>query len=289
MTVATSRINLLVTGASGFLGREIVRQAAGDRRFQTVWGTRLSQRLQVPGVRPVYLDVTKINNVRQLMADVLPQVVIHAAYSKNDDQLESVTVEGTRNIAQAAATIGARLVHISSDLVLDGEHAPYDETALPAPIHAYGRAKAAAEVIVSTEAPKAAIVRASLICGLHPLDPASNWVVSSLRNGEPITLFTDELRNPIWVSDLAAALLELATSEFAGVINVAGPQSLSRYEMGVRLAQHFSLSSFGITAGLSRDSGLLRPRDCRLDISLAQRLLTTPLRSFDEGFASNGR
>jgi dTDP-4-dehydrorhamnose reductase len=282
------RINLLVTGASGFLGNTIVQQAAGDRRFHTVWGTRYSQRLQAPGVRPVHLDVTQPAVVRQLLGDILPQVVIHAAYSKRDDLLEPVTVQGTRHVAEAAAAIGARLIHVSSDLVLDGEHAPYDEAALPAPVHAYGRAKAAAETIVAAETPRAVIVRTSLICGLQPMDPVTNWIVTHLRTreGQPITLFTDELRTPVWVTDLAAALLELAsTPTITGVINVAGPQWLSRYEMGVRLAQHFGLHTDNLLAGLSHDSGLVRPRDCRLDTSLARRLLQTPLRSFDQGLA----
>lgn len=283
------RINLLVTGASGFLGGEIVRQASVDERFSTVWGAHHSRRLHMPKVRPVYLDITQPAAVRQLFADILPQVVIHTAYSKQDERLQSVTAEGTRHVAAAAAAIGARLIHISTDLVLDGEHGPYDESAPPAPVHAYGRAKAAAEEIVHATTPTAVIVRTSLICRLDPLDPVSDWIVTSLRRQLPITLFTDELRTPVWVTDLAQALLELATTPgFSGVINIAGPQWLSRYEIGVRLAQHCGLSPAGLTPGLSSESGLVRPRDCRLDTTLAQRMLKTRLRSFDQGLADHG-
>ena len=97
----------------------------------------------------------------------------------------------------------------------------------------------------------------------------------------PITLFTDEIRSPVWVDNLAAALLELALNDFAGVINVAGTQALSRYEMGERLARHLGLDADKITAGLSLGSGLARPRNCTLDVRLAQHLLHTPLRSYD--------
>lgn len=285
----SQRRSLLVTGASGLLGQEVVRQAVDSGSFQSVWGTRLTREIPMRGVRPVVLDVTNPTAVFQLVGDVLPQVIIHTAYDKRDDYLDTVTVAGTRHVAQAAATVGARLVHVSSDLVLDGEHAPYDESAEPAPLHAYGRAKAEAEMIVWREVPTAAIVRTSLICHLDPLDLASTWIVESLRQQRPITLFTDELRNPVWLKDLAAALLELSLSDYAGRIHVAGPQALSRYEMGARLATHFGLDPSGIVAGLSRDSGVLRPRDCRLDTSLAQRLLSTRLRSFDEGLRDDDR
>ena len=77
--------------------------------------------------------------------------------------------------------------------------------------------------------------------------------------------------------------LELALNDFAGVINVAGTQALSRYEMGQRLARHLGLDAGKITAGLSLGSGLARPRNCTLDVRLAQRLLHTPLLSYDEG------
>lgn len=286
--MSSQRTALLVTGASGLLGREVARQAVESGCFQSVWGTRLTREVPVRGVRPVVLDITNPAAVFQLVGDILPQVIIHTAYDKQDDQLDAVTVAGTRHVAQAAGAAGARLVHISSDLVLDGEHGPYDEAAEPAPVHAYGRAKAKAEAIVHQEVPSAVVVRTSLICSLDPIDPTSGWILDSLRQQQPITLFTDELRNPVWLQDLAAALLELSLGDYTGRINVAGPQALSRYEMGMRMAAHLGLDALAITAGLSRDSGLVRPRDCRLDTGLAQRLLTTRLRGFDEGLAGDG-
>lgn len=286
--MSSQRSSLLVTGASGLLGREVVRQAVESGCFQSVWGTRLAREVSVRGVRPVVLDITNASAVFQLVGDILPQVIIHTAYDKRDDYLDAVTAAGTSHVAEAAAAAGARLVHISSDLVLGGEHAPYDETAEPAPVHAYGRAKAKAEAIVQQLVPAAAIVRTSLICSLDPIDPTSGWIVQSLRRRQPITLFTDEIRNPVWLEDLATALLELSLGDHAGRIHVAGPQALSRYEMGVRLAAHLGLDPSAIIAGLSSESGLLRPRDCRLDTSLAQRLLTTRLRGFDEGLAVHG-
>ncbi len=276
----------LVTGATGLLGREVTRLALAAGR-SLLWAAYWSQPLALqPGVQPVQLDVGDAQAVRSLAQRVRPAVIIHTAYRKHGSELERVTALGAGHVAQAATDTGARLVHVSSDVLLDGEHAPYDESAQPAPLHPYGVAKAQAEALVQQAAPHAAIVRTSLICRLDPPDPISAWVIDSLRETRPITLFTDEIRSPVWVQDLAAALIELAGLPFAGVINVAGPQPLSRYEMGKRLACRLGLDPRGITAGESLHSGLRRPRNCTLDVRLAQRLLRTRLRSFDEGLAA---
>jgi dTDP-4-dehydrorhamnose reductase len=271
----------LITGASGLLGGEVVRHMAGRAPLYGAWFSRPPA--PHAGVAYVQLDVADRAAVQALVQRLRPAVIIHTAYRKHEPDLLRVTAEGAGYVAQAAAANGARLVHVSSDVLLDGEHAPYDESAQPAPLHPYGAAKAEAEALVRQAAPRAAIVRTSLICRLAPLDPISAWISDSLRQGQPITLFTDEIRSPVWVQDLAAALIELAGLDFAGVINVAGPQALSRYELGERLARRLGLDPQGITAGESLHSGLRRPRNCTLDVRLAQRLLRTRLRSYDEG------
>jgi dTDP-4-dehydrorhamnose reductase len=277
----------LITGSSGLLGSEVMAQAA-SMGFQHLWGTWCNHR---PSHRPpeaqlIRLDIGDEASVKRVIQDLRPHVVIHTAYSKKPDLTEQVTAQGTAHVAQALANSGARLVHVSSDVIFDGEHGPYDESAIAAPVHAYGRAKAAAERAVAVLSNNLVVVRTSLITRLQPLDPVSDWIVSSLRQGQPITLFTDELRTPVWVQDLAVALLELACGSFGGILNVAGPQSLSRYQMGQRLALHFGLDPDGISAGSSLESGLTRPRDCRLDTRLARQVLRTRLRSFDEGLSA---
>jgi dTDP-4-dehydrorhamnose reductase len=273
----------LITGAAGLLGSEIVRQAAGRWPLYGVIFQRQPQ--PRPGVSYLRLDVGDPAAVLRLLRALRPQVIIHTAYRKAGPELERVTAAGAGHVAQAATQIGARLIHVSSDVLLDGEHAPYDESAQPASLHPYGRAKAEAERLVQEAAPAAAIVRTSLICQLDPPDPISGWIIDSLRHSQPITLFTDEIRSPVWVQDLAAALIELAQTSYAGVLNVAGPQPLSRFEMGWRLARRLGLDPQAISAGRSLDSGLSRPRDCTLDVRRAQRLLRTHLRSYDEGLA----
>jgi dTDP-4-dehydrorhamnose reductase len=100
-----------------------------------------------------------------------------------------------------------------------------------------------------------------------------------LSHARPVTLFTDEYRGPVRTEDLAAALVELIEHDYQGVLHVAGPERLSRYELGLRIAAyHGRAPSPGIVAGTVAGSGLVRPRDCTLDITLARRILRTPLR-----------
>ena len=277
---------MLITGAAGFIGQQVADSAA-SAGFGPVWATwHLSPPALSDGVTCRQLDITDQGAVDALLRELQPDAVIHAAYRKNGPDAEAITTVGSGHVARAAAAIGARLVHISTDMVLDGENAPYDESAQPAPVHGYGRTKDAAEALVRSSASDAAIVRTSLVCRLDPPDPVTQWISDCLRDGETITLYTDEIRCPVWLDDLSSALLELAASDFSGVINVSGPQALSRYEMGLRLARCLGLDPARITPGLSSLSSVRRPRNLTLDTSLARRLLQTPLRSFDQGLAA---
>ncbi len=195
--------------------------------------------------------------------------------------MQQVNVDGSRNIAAAAARVGARLIHLSSDVIFDGEHAPYAETALPSPITPYANSKASAELAVIQAHPNAIVVRTSLVYGFSPVDPRTRQV---LEGSMPL-LFTDEYRCPIFVDDLADALLELTESDYAGVLNIAGPQALSRYEFGIKLARAFRVTPL-FSPALCSASSQPRPRNCTLDISLARRLLTTQLRSVDQVLSS---
>lgn len=274
---------LLITGGSGYLGRRLIALAVG--RWQ-ITATYFCHPLHGDGFIATRMDVRDAGQVAALMAQVRPDVVIHTAYTtESEEAMQRVIIQGTRHVARGAAQVGARLIHLSTDVLFDGKKGHYTESDPPSPITAYGRAKAAAETIVAAEVEDAVIVRTSLITGFEPPDRHTQWVLDSLRQGREIRLFTDEFRCPVWVMTLARALLELAELDYRGVLNVAGDQVLTRYEIGVRLARFFGLDPAGITPALAAESGLVRPLDCSLDLGLARRLLRTPLLGLDEVLA----
>jgi dTDP-4-dehydrorhamnose reductase len=170
---------------------------------------------------------------------------------------------------------------MSTDALLDGESPPYDESAEPAPVHDYGRWKARAELHVRGEMPGAAVIRTSLIVRAEPPDRNSAWVVDALRRGDPVRLFTDELRCPVAVEDLAAQLWEIALlppERRAGVWHLAGPEAVSRYALGVLLALRHGLDPSAIIPALSASAPAPRPRDLRLLTPRADRALRTRAR-----------
>jgi dTDP-4-dehydrorhamnose reductase len=117
--------------------------------------------------------------------------------------------------------------------------------------------------------PDAAVVRTSLIVssGSAPLSRHELGVLALARGEAPGVLFTDEIRCPVPVDGLAWALVELALDGYAGVINVAGAEALSRHELGVRVARRLGLPAGSVPAGTLAGSGLVRPSVIRLDCS----------------------
>lgn len=273
---------LLVTGASGYLGRELmVRAEAAGFAARGSWHTHA-----VAGIR---LDVCDRGAVQAAMARVMPAVVVHTAYVQAGERLHEVNVQGSANVAAAAAAAGARLLHLSTDVVFDGEGgAPYREHDPPRPITDYGRSKLAAERRVAEADPGALIVRTSLIYGGAHLAPHERLVLEAL-DGRDVDFFTDERRSPVAVADLADALLELAGLDVSGLLHVAGPQPLSRFQLARLVALAHGRSPQPLRPARSADQALPRPRDCVLDSSRARALLATRLRGVDEVLGAPGR
>jgi dTDP-4-dehydrorhamnose reductase len=141
--------------------------------------------------------------------------------------------------------------------------------------------KAAAETAVRGITPTAVIARTSLIIGNG--DSQHERHVHALAAGAVTgALFTDDVRCPVHVTDLASALLELATSPYAGIHHVAGADAISRYEFGVLIARRDGLDQAALPAGLRAGTGLRGPIDVRLDSTNTQARLKTRLRGARE-------
>ena len=204
--------------------------------------------------------------MQELIGRLRPEIVIHTAYRQEEPD---VNVTGSENVARAAAAVGARLVHLSTDVVFDGRKgAPYVEEDPLSPVTGYGRSKAEAEAHVAAVHPEALIVRTSLIYG-GP-EPSKH----ELAAREPAnTFFTNEIRSPVQVGDLARALLELAQLDVSGPLHVAGADAVSR----AQLAELFA--GRPVRTAPAPET---RPLDCSLDSSRAQAMIRTRLRGVRE-------
>ncbi len=263
----------LITGASGQLGSVVVRQLVADG--QDVVALSHREPARVAGVTTTPIDVADAAAVREIVKKTAPSVVLHlAAMAKVGEAYEQadcaqrVNVEGTRAVTEAAHAAGARVVFTSTDMVFDGAAAPYDEFAAPRPLSQYGRTKLAAEPIVLGYA-RGLVVRPALMFGLPalPMPTTFGRQLAALRDGEPLRLFEDEFRTPVWLEDVARILRLLAEREAVGLVHLPGPQRLSRLDMGLAMAEArgYATESIVATRAAELDLPEPRPRDLSLD------------------------
>ena len=267
-------------GGSGFLGQRITRQArlAGH----SVIATRHENLPPIAGMDWRRVDIRRREDVTALALDARPDVIINAASRQSDWE---TTADGAAHVALAAAAARARLVHVSSDAVFSGAAPGYDERCRPDPVTPYGAAKAAAETAVKCITPDAVIARTSLIVGDG--DSKHERLVHALASGaEAGVLYTDDVKCPVHVADLASALLEFAASPHAGVCHVAGTDAVSRYEFGLLIAARDGLDKDALHAGPRAAAGLAGSSDVRLDCTRTQQRLTTKLRGAREFLAT---
>jgi dTDP-4-dehydrorhamnose reductase len=266
-------MKILVTGGAGYLGAEVARQAVAAGH--DVIATQFTA--PAPHGRPVRLDLRDDDEVHRCLMKRGPELVVHTAYRQADSALEGDVVRATRNIALASHRAGARLVHVSTDLVFDGEEgAPYAEDAEPRPISPYGQAKLDAEALVRQLHAEALIVRTSLLYGLP--DPGPQEQLALLADSP---FYVDEIRSPTHAGELAAALLELGTrDEGPRLLHLAGADAISRYELARRLRAAHGHDPDTVT-GAPAPLGV-RARDVALDSTRAQNMLQTRLRGVRE-------
>lgn len=267
---------LLITGGSSYLGQHLVPMAVAARH--TVHYTRHQNSPTLPGTGHL-LDIRDETAVRNLVLTLQPEIIIHLAGSNRGSNMAAVIRQGAGNITWAAGEVGARLIHLSTDSIFRGDAAPYDETAVPTPVNAYGRAKADAEAIVQQH-PNSVIVRTSLIYGLQNMDHGTRWMAEALANGQPVTLFSNQIRNPVWVNNLCAALLELAHPIYTGILNVAGSQILSRADFALRMLDYWQIQP-RTTLTIAPSTGNW-PLNCALDLERGTAVLKTPFLGVDQ-------
>lgn len=278
---------LLITGGSGYLGRCLTSRAV-EKSF-SVYTTYYSDPDRIQAGQPILLDLADQEAVWQLVKALVPQAIIHtAAINPGGDEVKMMRINalGSTYVAEAAAAVGARLVHVSTDVVHDGQQAPYDDEAPPNPLNTYGRSKAIAEAVVTEVCPQAAIVRTSLIYGLAEMDRGTAGFVRRLQAGEELVLFNDVLRQPIWVETLAEALLKLIELDFTGTLNVVGEQILTREQFGRRMLAWWQVDTKNLLrSGRAADISAAIPLDLRLTTAKAERVLQMPFLGVDEVLA----
>jgi dTDP-4-dehydrorhamnose reductase len=217
-------MKVVVTGAKGQLGTDL------DNLL-------VNRGYEVYGYGREELDITNFDQVKQVISDVNPDVVIHAAaYTKVDlaesepDKAFLVNAYGTRNVAVASEAVGAKLVYISTDYVFDGTaNVPYNEFASTNPLSVYGKSKLAGEQFVRDLHSKFFIVRTSWVYGKHGNNFAKTMLKLAQERDE-LMVVHDQVGCPTYTVDLANCILELIQTEKYGIYHVSNSGHCSWYE-----------------------------------------------------------
>lgn len=273
-------MRLLVTGASGYLGGYLLRELGSRSNTVIAWGGARAGEVQ--GFQLTPIDLTDPNEIVAAFRHARPDAVIHAGAMANvadcfrqPERANQVNVGGTALLAELAAETKARLVYASTDLVFDGARGSYREEDATNPLSVYGQTKREAELAVLA-GPGNVVVRLSWLFGptLTGRESFFDQQLGALRQGRPLVLFDDEWRTPLSLPVAARVLFDLADADVNGILHVGGPERLSRWAMGQRLAAFMRLAASNWRA-CSRDAvpgTEPRPRDASLDSTRWRRL-----------------
>lgn len=240
--------HLLLTGASGFIGwhfQEILS------KYYKVFAQYNKNKLIKKCCSPVQIDLQHYKTLQSSFKKIKPSVVIHTAAlasiwecENNPEMAFCINRDATALMAELCNGIGAKFIFFSTDVVFDGKKGGYVETDDVNPLNVYGASKAEAESIIDKKADDYLILRISLSYALKNAVHKCfvDDIINSLRQGETLNLYTDQIRCPGFVEDTAVITLRLLSENKKGIFHCSGPEPLSRYEIGKIIANTFSYS-----------------------------------------------
>jgi dTDP-4-dehydrorhamnose reductase len=245
-------MKVLLTGGAGILGGHLIETAPEGLQITATHHKNIPQGA---GCDFVPLDITDGEAVRRLCLELKPEAVIHTAGAANVDFCQNNpdrgylgNVAGTKNIIEACRAVKARLIHISSNAVYGGGAPPYGEDSPAEPVNVYGKQKKESDQLVKNSGLNWTIIRPILMYGWSR--PWSRkdfvvWIIENLKAQKQISLVTDIFENPLSAEVCALAIWRCAENNFTGEFNLAGGDTVSRYQLGQEVAK-----VFGYDAGL---------------------------------------
>ena len=269
-------MRILVTGVSGLLGLNLAFElsgALGSVARHQVTGVMNAHPLRPqPGAALPFatrqVDLLNTGALESLLAESRPDWVIHCAALANLDACEAdpelarqLNTDLPRRLALLARQSGARLVHVSTDAVFDGQRGGYTEQDATAPLGVYAQTKLDAESAVLEADPQAIVARLNLFgWSLQGKRSLGEFFVNNLRSGKCVMGFTDVIFCPLLANDQAWIFNEMLERGLSGLYHVVSSECLSKYDFGLRVAAQFGLDGSLIQPASVADSGLKAAR-----------------------------
>lgn len=263
---------VLITGASGLLGREILKV------FQSSGFNVLGLCHSRTGPNLIPSDLTDCQATKELLSREAPDLIIHSAAQRFPDKVEHdfeaaklLNVEATRNLALAGKSVGAKVFYISTNYVFDGKNPPFKTDDTPCPLNKYGETKLLGEGAVLDVDRSNAVLRVPVLYGdVEALnESAVTTLLDTVRSGKPAKISSYEVRCPAHCNDIARILADMAgrRDEMVGVYQWCGLEKMSKWDM-VREIGEMTGSSLGhLEEVKGAGQGAARPRDVEMDRS----------------------
>lgn len=243
-------MEILITGANGFLGQHLCRFLKDDHNvFAAGKGEK---RLPFEDVKYFSCDMAYTVAVKEMMEQIQPDVIVHtAAMSKPDeclqqpDRCRQVNIDAISNLVKAVQKLddNVHCIYTSSDFVL-GDGGPHDENAIPAPLNFYGETKLEGEQMLINSGLHYTIVRPVFMYGEVWSGMRStflHWVKDSLEAGKPIKVVSDQMRTPSYVGDICKGIESIINKKAMGLYHLSGEEVVSPYQMAVAVAELLKL------------------------------------------------
>jgi dTDP-4-dehydrorhamnose reductase len=284
-------MRLMVTGAAGLLGANIVSAATG--RGHAVTAVLHRVRAEFPGADHVHVDLLEHDSVGAAVRSIAPDWIIHCAAITDLDWCEQhpsdavrAHVDATANLALASAGAGCAFLYVSTDSVFDGTRGAYTEEDAPHPINTYSRTKLEGENAASSATTRCLVVRMCLYgWNLQSKQSLGEWLLERLERGEPVPGFDDVHFNPLVASDLAEVLLDLAGAGATGLFHAGGGEACTKFQFAQALARTFGHDPAAVTRSSVSSARFVAPRplNTSMNVSKLARTLGRPLPSTQRG------
>ncbi|MEM6766004.1 MAG: NAD(P)-dependent oxidoreductase [Bacteroidota bacterium] len=257
---------ILLTGSNGLLGQKITNLLTGRVGIDLLAASRgVNRNPNREGYKYKDADLTDKQIWKDIFETFRPTEVIHTAAITQVDTCEDeqemcelINHHAVAYLCELCVEYRARLIHISTDFVFDGEHGPYREEDSPNPVNFYGMSKWKAEQAIQASEVSAVILRTILLYGITHAMSRSNivlWVKKSLEEGKSINVVHDQFRSPTLVEDLAWASVAAAMKEVEGIFHISGPEYMPIIEVARNVARYWNLNEELISEIDSSDLG----------------------------------
>lgn len=286
---------VVITGSNGLLGQTLVNLLLEEPNSYEVTGfSKGPSRSKRIDFKYVSLDITDQKSLKTQLKLIRPHFIVNTAAMTNVDACESnrdacyaLNVSAVGYLRDISKSIGAHLIHLSTDFIFDGIQGNYKETDAANPLSYYGETKLLSEEILNNSAIDFTILRTILVYGLTADMSRSNivlWVKESLEQQREIQIVNDQYRTPTFVLSLAEACKRCIDISAKGTFHIASNTLLSIYEIALQIADTFGLDAQYIkpieTATLNQPAN--RPVKTGFDLTKTKKELDFHPKSFKE-------